>query len=96
MWRQGDLLIIKVNEIPKDSVGRYSKVLAEGERTGHTHLLDGGEIYEKEGTLYFSVPEGVQAVLNHPEHKSISFKEGKYIVIRQREYLPKELRYVRD
>ena len=47
MKRQGDLLIVKVVKIPEDTVKQKSRILAEGEATGHMHELDKGEVYEK-------------------------------------------------
>ena len=96
MKRQGDLLIIKINGIPQDSKPRKSRVLAEGEIVGHLHELDLGEVYEKTGVLYFRVPEGKAATLNHPEHGAMTFETGTYEVRRQREYEPKGWRYVAD
>jgi len=100
MKRQGDLLIIKVKKLPEDAIKRDNRVLAEGEATGHMHELDLGEVYEKDGTLYFSVPEGKTAALNHQEHNTVTFTSGEYKVIRQREYVPgtweKDWKYVAD
>jgi len=96
MKRQGDLLIVKVDKIPDGTVKKKSRVLAEGEATGHLHELDSGEVYEKEGTLYFKVAQGGISILNHPEHKAVTFDPGEYKVIKQREYEPKGWRYVRD
>ena len=96
MKRQGDLLIVKVNSIPDDAVRQKSRILAEGEATGHMHELEKGEVYEKEGILYFRVSDGDVSTLNHPEHKAIEFEPGEYKVIRQREYEPRGWRYVRD
>ena len=96
MKRQGDLLIIKVNGIPEDSKKQKSRILAEGEATGHMHELDLGEVYEKGGVLYFWVPEGKTATLNHPEHGAMTFETGEYKVRKQREYIPDGWRYVAD
>ena len=40
MWRQGDILIAAVQEIPRGSTRRPNCVLAEGELTGHSHRID--------------------------------------------------------
>jgi coproporphyrinogen III oxidase len=95
MKRQGDLLIVKVDKIPEGTVKQKSRILAEGEATGHMHVLDSGEVYEKGGVLYFKV-SGDMAKLNHPEHKTIEFEPGEYKVIRQREYEPRGWRRVED
>ena len=95
MKRQGDLLILPVKDIPSKAKKINHTVLAEGELAGHLHELDGGLVYEHKGVFYFHVSE--QAVqLNHPEHETITFKPGKYKVIRQREYEPGNWRYVQD
>ena len=96
MKRQGDLLIVRVKNIPEDAKKRESRILAEGEATGHMHELDSGEVYEKQGVLYFKVAEGGSAILKHPEHGLIQFDEGTYKVVRQREYQPKGWRRVSD
>lgn len=96
MKRQGDLLIVKVDKIPEGALEQKSRVLAEGEATGHMHELDLGEVYEKDGTLYFKVAEGGSVILKHPEHGPLQFDEGIYQVIRQREYEPEGWRRVRD
>lgn len=96
MVRQGDLLIVKVNELPKESTKQNHRVLAEGEATGHKHELDSGDLYEKDGTLFFKVPEEQKTTLTHQEHGPITFEPGVYKVIRQREYEPRGWRRVAD
>lgn len=94
--RQGDLLIVKVEELPENCALQNHRVLAEGEATGHMHELDSGELYEKSGTLYFRVPEDQKTTLTHQEHGPITFEPGVYKVIRQREYEPRGWRRVAD
>lgn len=94
--RQGDLLIVKVDGLPGDCVKKHHRILAEGEATGHMHELDSGELYEKNGTLYFRVPEDQKTTLKHQEHGPITFEPGVYKVIRQREYEPRGWRRVAD
>jgi hypothetical protein len=88
--RQGDVLALKVKGIPEGAVKKDNLVLAEGEATGHLHELNTGELYEKNGTLYFRVPEDKVASLIHPEHNTITFEPGVYKVIHQREYEPSD------
>ena len=96
MKRQGDILIVRVSNIPLDAKDRKSRVLAEGEATGHLHELDSGEVYEKDGVLYFKVNSEKLSTLLHPEHKAITFESGAYKVVQQREYQPSGWRRVRD
>ena len=96
MKRQGDLLIIKVSSIPQGAQRQKSLILAEGEATGHKHALTAGEVYEKDGQLFFKVTDETKVILTHPEHHPITFTPGEYRVIRQKEYQPGEWRYVED
>ena len=96
MKRQGDILIVKISNIPEDATKRKSRVLAEGEVTGHLHELDSGEVYEKDGVLYFRVSSEKPSALLHPEHKVITFEPGVYKVVHQREYKPRGWVSVRD
>jgi hypothetical protein len=96
MKRQGDLLIINIEKLPKGSQAKDSRVLAEGEVTGHLHELTGGNVFEANGDLYFTVPLGSEVTLTHPEHAPLVFTPGTYEVIRQREYQPAGWRHVSD
>jgi len=97
MVRQGDLLIVKVKELPEACKMHNHRILAEGEATGHFHELDSGMLYEGQGgTLYFRVSENEKTTLKHPEHGPITFDPGLYKVVRQREYEPRGWRRVAD
>lgn len=99
--RHGDLSFRKVE---KEIKGKRSKsvVLAEGEFTGHFHRLTATEgasvtLLEENGEMFFAV-EGGNADLSHEEHNTITFKEGTYKVIHEREhdYFLEESRRVLD
>ncbi|MBF0594988.1 MAG: hypothetical protein HQL22_08460 [Candidatus Omnitrophica bacterium] len=94
MKRQGDVLIVMIGAIPKGATKRKSRVLSEGEVTGHAHRLDGGKVYEKEDVLYFRAESVVH--LNHEEHATLTLEPGAYRVIQQREYEPEGWRNVGD
>jgi hypothetical protein len=94
--RQGDVLLVPVDAIPGE--GKRAKregtrlVLAEGEATGHAHVVLGeGRLYlpgAERGTAgtYLLVEE--PATLVHDEHDAIGLEPGTYEVRRQREYVP--------
>ena len=89
MKRQGDILITKVNLIPKGKVVSNG-ILVYGEATGHSHRLVGAKaIKTKSGFLFFEVAKKAQ--LLHEDHKPLVFGPGKYGVIRQREYQGKDM-----
>ena len=90
--RQGDILIERISEAEflkgKKYLGKTeNKALAEGEATGHLHLLTGEvDIYGYSDDKMFEVKN--TATLIHPEHKPLTFDKGFYRVRRQREYDP--------
>jgi hypothetical protein len=95
LLRQGDLLLRGCLELPEGLSPRASTVLAEGEVTGHTHQLLEGRVWaDARGTLYLEVPQATQVV--HQEHRPLTLAPGYYLVIRQREYTPQEIRRVSD
>lgn len=88
--RQGDLLVIPTNNIPKTAKKVVGNIVLEGEATGHHHRLTGaGDVYSDNGAMYFTVK--TKATLVHEEHKSIEFKAGKYAVLRQKEYMSADM-----
>ncbi|MFX1517892.1 MAG: hypothetical protein ACFFC6_16445 [Promethearchaeota archaeon] len=89
--RQGDLLLRKVEKLPKQAKIVKSDVILEGEATGHAHRIMDGEIFrfwsQSSGDqLFVKTEKG--ASLIHEEHATIELDPGIYEVIRQREYDP--------
>lgn len=65
-------------------------VLAEGEATGHAHVLEAEkdvEMFEADGRLYLRVGEG-GARVTHEEHGTVTLPPGDYIATTQKEYDP--------
>ena len=86
-------------------------VVGYGEVTGHKHVItqaqwlvdvchdintlrEFAENGRSDSTIFVRVTE--PAILTHDEHDSLQLPRGIYHVVRQREYTPGELRYVRD
>ena len=93
--RQGDVLLVPVDELPGgkgvtvEDGTRF--VLAEGEATGHAHVVHGRtrllrSLVSREERLHLLVEE--VATLVHDEHDPIALATGAYRVVRQREYTP--------
>lgn len=103
MYRQGDVLIVAVVELPEGlrPVPRDNgrAILAYGEATGHAHAvledveLLAADIAEMEET-FLRVEKECSVV--HDEHDTIALPAGDYLVRRQREYSPEEIRTVAD
>ena len=100
-YRQGDVFLQKIEKLPD---GKQEKVpaengklvLAHGEATGHHHAVDAHKaVLMLIGTaMYLRCLK--QTVLRHEEHGPVVLPAGDYLVRRQREYSPEEIRNVAD
>lgn len=95
MIRQGDLLFVRVDDAP-DGETVKSRVLAEGEATGHAHRLRAGRgrVVQTAAMLY--VLNRYRAYVDHEEHETVVLPPGAWEVRRQREYEPEGWRRVAD
>lgn len=100
--RQGDVILVPVEHIPRKSAKLPGGMVARGEATGHHHQFaaySNVQIYRHGDDMYLKVQE--PAVLHHEEHKAIlepaEVPAGKYKVVIQREMdLLNNIRSVRD
>ena len=76
------------NESLKDKVliTKDKKVLAYGEKTGHSHILTGDVNFYNTGNNQIICQVNSNAQLIHEEHGNIDVPKGDYIVIIQREF----------
>lgn len=103
-YRQGDVLVIPTNTTPQrlTPVPRENGqlVLAHGEATGHAHVVVGeAELFTPSDAAELEerfLRVEAEAQLVHDEHGAITLPPGNYVVRRQREYGPQELRTVAD
>jgi len=106
-YRQGDVLLERIDTIPAKSKIVRDKIIAHGENSDHCHrVTDEVEVLEAEGKTFLRVSK--EGKLEHVkvsnpeqwtgEHHPISLPPGNYEVIRQREYDPyeKHIRNVQD
>lgn len=87
IFRQGDVLLRQVKELPKTAKRKADKVLAYGEATGHKHQFTNefADLYiDVGGKQYAFLVE--TAMLEHEEHANIEVPEGTYEVVIQREF----------
>ncbi|MDQ5934425.1 MAG: hypothetical protein QG574_1731 [Cyanobacteriota bacterium erpe_2018_sw_21hr_WHONDRS-SW48-000092_B_bin.40] len=99
LYRQGDVLLVSVEELPEDALEEAVKdrlVLAHGEVTGHAHVIDPAmaKAFRSNQDRYLEVQSG--AALCHEEHATLKLKPGFYKIVIQREYSPGEPRRVLD
>jgi hypothetical protein len=94
MYRQGDLLFVEVERLPKKKglTRVHDNVIQRGEASGHAHRLVGGELYESwldsfsEHRMFIVISTVGKVV--HEEHGEIVLEKGIWMVVRQREYSP--------
>lgn len=105
MFRQGDVALVRVDEIPSDAKACKVKgdvILAYGEVTGHAHRFAEGSVkpfakggaWDPAAERYIQALEG--ATLRHEEHSAIQLPPGNYRVIQQVEYSPSGILAVAD
>lgn len=102
-YQQGDCILVSGVKIPSGaksvSPGDRGFVLAEGEHTGHAHVIEATpevEMFEKDGTLYLKVAG--DSILTHEEHHAQTVAPGTYEIRRVVEVDPfdNEIRTVAD
>lgn len=92
MYRQGDVLLVRVAAMPADAqpmrVRGDAVVLASGRATGHSHIIkkEFARPFFSLGQIYIEVFAGAE--LLHEEHFAIELPAGAYRVVRQREFAP--------
>lgn len=107
MYRQGDVMLVCVDEMPADVTavkrdgGRV--VLAYGEVTGHAHAIaeDRAALFltrvaAEVDRHFLRVDGNAPVALMHAEHATVMVPPGVYQVRRQREYQPDAIRVVAD
>jgi hypothetical protein len=92
MWRQGDVLIQRIDRIPDGLEQRNRLVLASGDTSGHKHQIKDRRTAElfvsstmTTGELFLVVIAD-EAVVVHSEHAEIKLPRGTYRVWKQREF----------
>lgn len=112
MIRQGDILLIPVNEnsVPGEYEMRPLRktIIGLGEVSGHTHTLEKAQwlIDACEDLQQFAatgqsdnpvfVNVSKETSLQHQEHDTLIVPAGVYEIRRQREYTPEQIRFVAD
>lgn len=103
VFRQGDVLLLPTGAVPAPErivQDGGTLVLAHGEATGHSHVVESDRAQlamrlvtrlvsrEEAHRLYLLVHGDEPVELRHQEHDTLLIPPGAYKVIRQREYEP--------
>ena len=102
-YQQGDVIIEPWADRPGDAAPAKEKarglVLAEGEHTGHAHVLDrvgNIEFMEKDGMFY--IKNDKTSTIRHEEHKPVTLPPGQWRVriVKEYDHFAEEARAVKD
>ena len=98
MFRHGDVLLTEVTgiEVPAKVKPGKQAVLAEGEVTGHHHVITCERVADWVLDLHRYIKLDAPGVLGHPEHGRIDVPAGTFEITIQRVYTPEAIRYVAD
>jgi len=102
VYQQGDVLLMGINELPKELKKQGNGLLAEGEATGHAHKvnpvdLSGVDVFcDDKGNVFVDARKEFSVV--HEEHKTITLPAGKYEtrIVKEYDHFAEEARKVRD
>jgi len=97
VYRHGDVILQKINNIIPTMKKGKTLTLAEGEVTGHFHVLKGDLMFaEKDNEKFVEILSNT-AILTHQEHDTLELPQGKYKYLIQREVdLSGEIKQVMD
>lgn len=101
-YGQGDVLLksgnVDLKEAVKEHVVNGRWIVAEGEVTGHAHVIkeDEAVIYNKDGKRYVLTENGF--TITHKEHDPITVEPGCYEIgiVQEYDYFLDEARAVAD
>ncbi len=90
IYRQGDVLLLEEPSPPSRlevAARRGRLVLAEGELTGHAHVVEDprARLAEIRDEVFLVVDDGAPVALRHEEHDELKVEPGVYRVVQQRQ-----------
>jgi hypothetical protein len=81
--RQGDVMAIKIEKLPKGLKKKGNNVLVHSDSTMHDHTLVKGTVYvDKIGKLFADVPRKTQ-IVHTMDHDPVDVPKGFYEIRRQ-------------
>ena len=99
-FRQGDVFLKEIDNLPEDAIKVEGTVLAYGETTGHQHILESqtATLYESKKGVTVTTKSGESLIFNrflevvetapltHQEHSTVTVMPKIYIVGQKREF----------
>ncbi len=97
IWRQGDVIVREVSEIPSNTVRSETDEIRISSETGHAHVLKGGRVFVSKNLRdsqllgqqqqHYVILEG-PSQMAHPQHGALQLSRGMYRVTTVRDYAP--------
>lgn len=90
LYRHGDVLLKRIDHLPRRIQKKAGVTLAHGEVTGHRHRIEHShqaQLWSRGAEMFLEV-RASSARLIHEEHRAIELPRGLYRVWKQREYRP--------
>jgi hypothetical protein len=96
IWRQGDVIVREVSEIPEDATPSESNEVRISSETGHSHTLLATKVFvskdQKRGLgqqlLQYIVVLDEPKEMVHPQHAPLELSPGRYLITTVRDYAP--------
>jgi hypothetical protein len=76
---QGDVGMVVVKEFPKDAVPTKNRVVADGEVTGHRHVVEGNVDMRETATDFYFMALEEGAKVTHQEHGTTELWPGQVV-----------------
>jgi hypothetical protein len=94
IWRQGDVVVSEVSEVPENAVCSDLSEIRIVSETGNPHVLRAAQIFETRddrGNLgaqqqYVLLEE--ETAMTHPQHAELRIPPGVYRIATVRDYAP--------
>lgn len=81
--RQGDVMAIGIDKLPKGLKKKGNNVLVHSDSTMHDHTLVNGTVFmDKDGKLFADVPSDTQ-IVHTMDHDPVGVPKGVYEIRRQ-------------
>ena len=96
-YQQGDVILTEISSVPTNARPQKSKILAEGEATGHRHeVIGNAETFLGGNNMFLVAYDDVE--VQHQEHNPISLPAGTFAIsiVREYDHFKEEARAVVD
>jgi hypothetical protein len=96
IWRQGDVVVREISEIPKEAVLSDKTEIRIASETGNPHVLRAVQVFETKenvrGTTQsrqrYALLEDEVSTMTHPQHAPLQLSAGIYQITTIRDYAP--------